>query len=150
MNEMRSFPGRASEFSGKGGHRHESERHEADCPKYCNMGRNKEKGMWKTRGGRHPPWGVESLAHSHTVILSGLICEMGMILVFYQFYLQMQRMIRMNKVFVASRVSKEIFFFFFLPRRKNNLNFLEGMSSAGGLRVSANKGGLWKGTALIV
>lgn len=89
-----------------------------------------------------------TLAHSHTVILSGLICEMGMILVFYQFYLQMQGMIRMNKAIVASSLKRD--FFFFLPRRKNNLNFLEGMSSSGGLRVSANKGGLWKETALIV
>lgn len=91
MNERQSLPWRASEFSSKGGHRHQYIWHEADCLKYCNIGSNKEKEMWKTRGRRHPPWGMKSFAGSHTVSLCCLTCEMGMILLYCQFYLQMQR-----------------------------------------------------------
>lgn len=57
----------------------------------------------------------------------------------------------MIQVFVARRVSKKTFSPPPNPRRKSNLHFLEGtLSVVGeGVIVSAIKGGLWKGTALI-
>ena len=40
-------------------------------------------------------------AYHHTVIISYLSCEMGMVLLFHQYYLQIQGMIRMNKAFLS-------------------------------------------------
>lgn len=88
MNEMQSFHLRASEFSSKGRHRQECVWLRQIILSTINVGRNKERGMWKTRGRRDPQWDLESLAYYHTVILSYLICKMGMILFLHQFYLQ--------------------------------------------------------------
>lgn len=52
-----------------------------------------------------------TLAYHHTVIDTYLSCEMGMILLFHQYYLQMQGMIRMNKAFIPCRASRKSFSF---------------------------------------
>lgn len=74
---------------------------------------------------------LESLAYSHTIILSYLICKVAMIPLFHQLYLQMQGMIRANRAFISSRVSRKI-----LSQKSSRLDLCGERSQCGGRRAT--------------